>query len=277
MTIGQAIKVTANALCEQGVENPEFDAKQLVAHALGVFPAKLPLIKTEEIQNEETLKNLTAERISGRPLQYILGAWEFYSLPISVREGVLIPRPETELLVDKALEFIKAHNVSKIVDLCCGSGCIAIAVGKNAPQTEIEAIDLYDTPIEVTVQNIGQCMCDNITVTRADILEGAGARELDLILSNPPYITEKDMKTLSKEVKNEPETALFGGKDGLTFYRAIAEKWVPALNRGGAVMLEIGIGQAQPVAELLKAAGLNKIEIHKDLNGIQRLVTGTKL
>ena len=276
-TIHAAQKAAAQALLNNGIENADFDAAQLTAHALGISHDRLPLMKTEPMENsaQEKLQTLMNERISGRPLQYILGEWEFYSLPFFVKEGVLIPRPETELLVDCALEYIKENNVSNIVDLCCGSGCIAVVVAKNAPNTQVEAIDFYETPCEVTVRNIGQCACDNVTVTKADVLKGAKNRTPDLILSNPPYITARDMQTLQLEVTHEPQTALFGGDDGLIFYRAIADKWVPSLKKGGAVMLEVGINQATDVAEMLENKALIT-KIINDLSGIPRVVIGQK-
>ena len=208
-------------------------------------------------------------RIKGEPLQYILGEWEFYSLPFYVGKGVLIPRADTELLVDLALERIKPNH--RVIDLCSGSGAIAIALAKNC-EAEIYALEKYDEAINYLEKNIALNKA-KVTIIKQDIFDFNPAKKFDLIVSNPPYIKEAELADLQKEVQYEPMTALSGGKDGLIFYRHIATL-VKHLNEGGAIMVEIGCTQGAEVSEIFKAAGL-ETTIHNDLNGLQRVIIGT--
>ena len=223
----------------------------------------------------------TAARLSGRPLQYILGEWEFYSLPFYVGEGVLVPRPETELLVDFALDFLRgrAENGSPpvVYDLCAGSGCIAAAVGKNFPDARVFALELSDEAFAYLRKNIALNGTENVMAIKADVLTGPTNLDLpapDLILSNPPYIPAGDMGTLMDEVTHEPDMALIGGADGLDFYRALTRLWLPLLceNPHGAAALEAGLGQHEAVGALISQAGFSAGFI-RDLNGIERVIT----
>lgn len=239
-------------LAENGIENSRFEAKELYNAFSG-----------------DELKKATSRRIKGEPLQYILGEWEFYSLPFVVGEGVLIPRPETELLVDLALK--SATDKSKIIDLCSGSGAIAVAIAKNSGAT-VYALEKYPKAINYLEKNIALNNA-KVEIIKEDLFNFSFDEKFDIILSNPPYIKSGDLASLQKEVQHEPMTALDGGEDGLIFYRHIAGL-SKHLNSGGKIMVEIGFDQAEEVQELFKREGL-VTEAHKDLNGVQRVIVGT--
>lgn len=278
MTVQEAVRASRSALSAAGMENADFDARQLTAAALHISCGRLPLCLREEIP-PPALKKLgcmTSERLAGRPLQYILGEWEFYGLPFAVGEGVLIPRPETELLVDTGLEFLRRVPHGEVIDLCSGSGCVAVAVAKHAPDARVTALELYPEAYAFTVRNIGQNSCYTVQAEQGDLFDGPGGRKADLILSNPPYIRTGDLTTLQTEVGREPQTALDGGEDGLRFYRAIAALWSGALRPGGCLAVEVGHDQAALVAGLFAAAGLGGVEVRRDLSGIERVVLARK-
>lgn len=239
-------------LANAGIENSRFEAKELYNAFSG-----------------DELKKAVERRISGEPLQYILGEWEFYSLPFIVGKGVLIPRPETELLVDLALKYIKEN--SRVIDLCSGSGAIAVAVAKNS-NAKVYALEKYSQAVEYLQKNIALNKA-NVMVIQQDLFEFTSQEKFDIIISNPPYIKSEVLPSLQKEVQHEPMSALDGGKDGLIFYRHIASM-KSLLNRGGKIMVEIGYDQADDVTEIFKQNGLIT-ETVIDLSGVQRVIIGT--
>ena len=257
------------------IEDSGFEADQLVAHVCEVTQATLRLDGFRKItaEQEEQLIHLAKKRAEHYPLQYLLGEWEFYSLPFKVNENVLIPRADTELLVDLALGYIGESENLDIIDLCSGSGCVAIAIDKNTRNCTIAAAEKYKNTLEVLEQNI-KLNKANVTAYECDVLKEVFG-SYDLIVSNPPYIRSEVVPTLEKEVLTEPSVALDGGKDGLEFYRAILNKWLPTLKPGGALMVEIGYDQGDEVMELFKASKLTNIECKCDLNGNQRVIIGT--
>lgn len=260
----------------QVCDTPDFDADLLIEKAYGIPFGSIPLASDREV-DEGLIAPLTQRRLSGEPTQYILGEWEFYGLPFYVGKGVLIPRPDTEVLVEKALEFIKDKPSPRVLDLCSGSGCIPIAIKKHRPEADVTAVELYDEAAAYLERNVALNGVE-VALRRADVLQAPDQKEwgkFDLILSNPPYIDGKAMTELSPEVKAEPTTALFGGEDGLTFYRAIAEGWLPLLNEGGALGVEIGFDQGVSVAEILQNAGL-ETRLFKDYGGNDRVIFGTQ-
>ena len=239
-------------LLENGIENPRFEAKELFNAFSG-----------------EALKKAIERRLFGEPLQYILGEWEFYSLPFKVGEGVLIPRPETELLVDLALKEIK--ETCKVIDLCSGSGAIAVAIAKNS-NASVYALEKYEKAISFLERNIA---LNNVAVEviKEDLFNFSPTMKFDIIISNPPYIKTSALDSLQKEVKHEPVTALDGGEDGLIFYRHIASL-KNHLNKGGKIMVEIGFDQAKEVQDIFKQNGLIT-KAYTDLSGVQRVIIGT--
>ncbi len=234
-----------------GIEDFQFEAKQL-----SVFSGK-------------DLENALARRLLREPLQYILGEWEFYSLPFCVGPGVLIPRADTETLVDVALKVVKKD--SRVIDLCSGSGCVAIAIEKNSG-CFMTALENSEDAIKYLKLNIEKNR-SNIKIIQEDIFKFVPNEKVDVILSNPPYIKTKDLKFLQKEVTFEPLCALDGGEDGLLFYRRILE-FIPFLNPGGHIIVEVGYDTSSDVQKLFENAGLITKAV-KDLSGINRVIFGT--
>ncbi len=262
----------AKELLEKVSSEAEGEAEILVAHLLDISRGSLKYTSRQIEQNQ--IEPLINRRLKGEPLQYILGKWGFYKGEFLVGEGVLIPRQDTETLVETAVEFLKDRKSPTVIDLCSGSGCVAISIATDYPEAQVIACEKYEKAYSFLEKNIKLNNTKNVKPMLLDITEESFG-EADLIVSNPPYITKKDMEVLQSEVLKEPETALYGGEDGLYFYRVIAEKWSPLLKKGGMLALEIGIGQEESVKELLKKAGLKNIGTKKDLCGVQRVVFGT--
>ena len=276
MVISALRRFIAERLASNGVEDASFDADNLVAFGLKMTKTELMINFDREVDSEDEKRicSLADRRISGEPLQYIIGEWEFYSLPFYVGDGVLIPRADTEILVDHAIEFLKTRDSARAIDLCSGSGCIAISVKANLPSVSVFAVELYQKAMGYLTKNVERNGVE-IEVINTDVLaEPTGFEKFDAILTNPPYIETKTVKTLSKEVQNEPITALDGGEDGLVFYRAIAKNWVPLLKKDGRIFAEIGEDQAEAVTEIFENHGL-KCQTIKDLNGHDRVIIGT--
>ena len=222
-------------------------------------------------KNNENLETLIKRRKNGEPLQYILGEWEFYGYNFKVGKGVLIPRPETEFLVDLA----KEHKPNIVYDLCAGSGCVGIAVAKET-RSKVTAVEKSSTAIEYLRHNIKLNNVE-IEIIQDDILNPAANYEkADCILINPPYLTESEMNELQTEVTHEPEMALYGGEDGLDFYRGVFELWKGYLKQGGLFAVEVDCEQAREVAKLMKASGFSP-QIKKDYSGIERIIYAVKM
>lgn len=261
------------------IESASFEAMCIVEH---VFGKKLALLLAEKLNasedQENTVNNIAYRRISGYPLQYLLGKWEFFGLPFYVGEGVLIPRQDTETLVETALK-IKLPENPKIVDLCSGSGCIAAALYLNIKNAEVTAVEISDKAVEYIEKNSKHNNAD-INIVKGDVFSEETAekfKDIDVIVCNPPYLTEDDMNSLQREVTFEPETALFGGRDGLDFYRIITKIWRECLKSGGILAYEIGMGQENHVKKIFEENNFTNIEMTKDLSGIIRVVRGEKM
>lgn len=223
------------------------------------------------------VNSMVERRLSGEPLQYILGEWEFYGLGFKVSPAVLIPRPDTEVLVDTALRLISGAESPKILDLCSGTGCVAIAIKRSRPDAEVTALELYPEAYAILIENIARH--GGVTPAMADALDTETARRfhgLDLITANPPYLTADDMRSLQREVTHEPATALYGGGDGLDFYRGLSKIWMPAIKDGGHIAFEIGFTQERQVCEILEAGGYKDIACERDIEGRPRVVRARK-
>ncbi len=259
-------------------EDAAFDARCLLED-LGSLPRGQAADDTPLTAEQETmLDNALAQRVAGRPLQYILGEWEFLTLTLKVGEGVLIPRPDTELLCEAAAERLKGVPHPRVLDLCAGSGCVGLGVASLKPDATVTAVELSDAALGYLRQNAARYPDYDVTVKQADVLTDYTAFEgdYDAILSNPPYIPTADLATLQREVQHEPRMALDGTADGLAFYRVIAEHWCENLAENGFCAVEVGIGQAADVAALFTAAGLANTEILRDLGGVERVVIAQK-
>ncbi len=225
---------------------------------------------------EAAVRAMADRRMQGEPLQYLLGEWEFYGMRLFVGPGVLIPRPDTETLVDVILERFPKQQQLHILDLCSGSGCIALALAKHLPHAQVHALDYSEQALDYLHRNVALHGLD-VTVHFGDVLEETTVqsfRDVDLIVSNPPYLTAEDMIQLQREVRHEPAMALAAGDDGLRFYRRMTAIWRHALKAGGMLLYEVGAGQAPAVAALLQENGFTAIEIHRDALGIERAVLG---
>lgn len=227
----------------------------------------------------EAVDDMIRRRLDDEPVAYITGEWEFYGLPINVTPDVLIPRTDTELLAEKAIALLSGRGGgSRVMDLCCGSGCVGIAVAANVPGTRMAFIDNSPKAMAVCRSNL---MRNGLTrfasYTETDALQAPPMLigRFDMIVCNPPYIPTADLKKLDRSVREyEPVTALDGGGDGLEFYRAVTEKWSSVLKPGGALLYECGIGQGQDVAEILRKNGYRAVTVYQDTQGIDRVVAG---
>lgn len=264
------------SLTEAGCDSPEFDAQQLVSFCLGMNKTQLLLNSGSPVEDGKLFffEDCIRRRCNHEPLQYIIGMWDFHRFSFKVGEGVLIPRPETELLVEFAAEKIQKNDFKVVYDLCCGSGCIGLTVAKLFPTIKVFCIDLSDKAIEYTTMNKELLGADNVTIVKADVLDSVGFLGLprpDIILSNPPYIKTEEIKTLQPEIAFEPLMALDGGDDGLIFYRALSDNWFTYINKGGYIAMEIGEEQGKDVLSLF----VNKAEkarVIKDASDLDRVV-----
>ena len=223
----------------------------------------------------ETVREMARRRADGEPLQYILGEWEFYGYPFKVGRGVLIPRQDTETLVELTESFIGKNGSGKIIaDLCAGSGCIGIALARRCG-CRVKSYELSGEALGYLVENIKLNSVENsVEPIRGDVLKIVPDEKFDAVVTNPPYLNDNDMASLQREVSFEPEIALYGGRDGLDFYRSIMNRWTGCLKPGGLIAAEIGIGQEKDVMRIFSDNGI-KPECVKDTCGVCRVVYGT--
>lgn len=263
-----------------GIDNARYDAGELLSLVAGVASGQLNFHRSDILpeDGEERYRALITRRTEHYPLQYLLQEWDFYNLSFSVEEGVLIPRPETELLVDLALDWLKRNfkegRPAKVLDLCSGSGCIGITIEQNFQNCEVTAVELSDQACGIIRHNMERNCTERFTLLQGDLFDGPsafGLEEADLILSNPPYLTAEEMDSLQAEVGFEPSLALYGGADGLRFYRAIAKLWVPLLSGNGFLAVEIGETQGEEVSEIFSEFSQN-VEVLSDFSGLPRVV-----
>ncbi|MEW6616460.1 MAG: peptide chain release factor N(5)-glutamine methyltransferase [Thermodesulfobacteriota bacterium] len=286
-TVLRLLNWTAQYFNENGIENPRLDAEVLLAHSLGTNRLSLYLNYDKPVHKGELreYKKLIKRRIRREPLQYITGYQEFWSLNLKVARGVLIPRPETEILVEEALRTFPQDKSSdktiNILELGTGSGAIAIALAKELRKGSIVATDISDIAIKTASENARfHGVEEYITFLQGSLFkpvrERAGA--FNLVISNPPYIPIEDFKDLQPEVRGfEPRITLNGGKEGLRFYRQILSQAGRYLARDGWLMLELGKGQAEKVTRLIELTGeFNPASIVKDFSGIERVVKAQK-
>ena len=276
-TIFESYNNCKRELEKAGIEDYVFESKQIIKHITGYSNAQI-LQKYTENLTEYQENNLTAiikQRLVRYPLQYIIGKWNFFGREFFVGPGVLIPRSDTETLMDVCLEFLKTKENPEVIDLCAGTGCIGITLKGEIPTANVKMVEKFDEALFYTERNKGHNGVD-VNIVKGDVLEGAESEgKYDLIVSNPPYITDLDMKTLQPEVKFEPETALRGGEDGLVFYKSITEKYKASLKDGGMLAFEVGVNQAERVKQILIENGFKNVSTRKDLNDIERVVFGT--
>ena len=284
-TFGEILNTGIKRLADADIADAKRDAEELLLHITGESRMFLFMERNKEASAEQAERylELIEKRASGYPLQYIVGTQEFMGLEFEVNENVLIPRQDTETLVELALEEAKGMKPDlRVLDMCSGSGAIAVSMAHFVPGAQVTACDLSDGALEMTRRNAEKNgVADRVTVKKSDMfnvqlsgeavpLEGG----FDMILSNPPYIETKVIGTLQTEVKDyEPMMALDGGDDGLVFYRILAEEAPSRLNENGVLIMEIGHDQGQSVPELLeKTEKFKNIRVIKDLPGLDRVV-----
>lgn len=270
-----------NKLRENGVEAFSLEARILLAAAAGKTTEQLMrdmyLYTSPEI--EERAHSMIERRLQGEPLAYISGSWEFYGLPMTVTPDVLIPRMDTEILVDAAIDAIKGFGMKgRVLDLCCGSGCIACAIAHELPAARVVAADISPSALEVCRKNIkDNKLTSRIIPMNADATTWPpmSIGSFDVIVSNPPYIPSFELIELDCSVRDyEPMTALDGGEDGLDFYRAIIKYWTITMRPNGLMMFEVGEGQADEVKMMLLKADFVSVEGRNDTLGFERVVIG---
>ncbi len=279
MLLAEIYKKTKQSLKEFGIEDYAFETKLILERFLNISAAELLSSFDLEItkEQEEQIEKAIKKREERYPLQYILGEWEFYKYTFKVGEGVLIPRSDTEILVEKAVEYLRKTENPQVLDLCAGSGCIGISIAKDYPQSEVALVEKFEKAFYYLEQNVKLNGTKNTKLIKGDVLLGDGNDGVyDLIVSNPPYIQPDEMKIISPETNYEPKTALLGGDDGLKFYKAIIKNYKQSLKKGGMLGFEVGINEDEAVANLLKDALFEKITVTKDLNGVNRVVTAIK-
>ncbi len=279
MTIFEAYNDCKKQLQAAGIEDYVFESKQIIKHITGYTNAQI-LTKYTQPLTEFQQNNLTAiikQRLIRYPLQYIIGKWNFFGREFFVGPGVLIPRSDTETLIDVCLEVLSEKTNPRALDLCAGTGCIGITIKGECPKADVTLVEKYDEALNFTYKNALHNNAD-VKIVKGDVLETQGAEGLyDLIVSNPPYITDLDMETLQPEVKFEPATALAGGEDGLLFYRHIAKEYKKYLAPNGVLAFEVGINEAEAVTEIMMQNGFQNVDTRKDYCDIDRVVFGTAI
>ena len=281
MTIKQIIEEGANRLKESKIEEPKIKARILIQHIL-----KKPrqyLIINDEKELEKKLEDNFLKKIDeikkGIPLEYTINEKEFMKLCFYVDENVLIPRQDTEILVEEVIKIAKENNCKKILDLCTGSGCIAISIAKYIENSNITAIDVSKKAIEIAKKNAKENKVEKqIKFIESNLFEKIGNEKYDIIVSNPPYIKTSIIENLSKEVQNEPHIALDGGEDGLEFYREIIKNSYKYLNKNGYLCLEIGYDQKEEVTKLIEQEKMyENVYCKKDLGLNDRAIISHKV
>lgn len=259
-----------------GIAESRIDSWLLAESVLGVSRQDLFLEPEKSVSEEQAQKYLNAVsvRVKHIPLQHITGYQQFMDLEFVVNKDVLIPRPETELLVEQVVSYIKDNDV-KVLDMCTGSGCIAVSVDRMCANADVTAVDISEKALKVAgennIRNEGR-----VTFVQSDLFENIH-ETYDIIVSNPPYIPTSDIETLMEEVReHEPRLALDGSTDGLKFYREICTNAVNYLNENGKIFLEMGYDQGRTVPELLRENGFTDIQVLKDLSGNDRMVIAGK-
>ena len=252
------------------------EAQILLRHCLGVNRAWLMAHENDMLEADAsaTFDALLQRRLNGEPIAYILGKREFYGLEFKVTSGTLIPRPDTETLVEAALEKIPADQSCPVLDLGTGTGAIAISIAGHRPHAQVVAVDASSAALTVAQENAKNLAVSNVQFVLSDWFTELQGRTFDVIVSNPPYIAEEDVHLQRGDLRFEPMSALASGKDGLDSIRHIISQAPHYLSLGGWLMLEHGYDQSQAVADLMKDAGYESISSFLDLSGLYRVTAG---
>lgn len=280
-TIRRVLAWAADDLKKRGHSTPRLDAELLLGKVLNQPRVKLVIDADRPLSKEElaAYRSLHTRRRAGEPVAYLLGVREFYGRPFRVDARVLIPRPDTEILVEVALARTDARSLSlRALDLCTGSGCVAITIARERPTARVLGTDISGPALDVARDNAVRLGAFNVAFFEADLFAlppGARAGKLDLVTANPPYIPDGEEPELPVDIRKfEPHTALFGGPDGLAFVRRIVREAPDHLDAGGVLAVEVAAGQAPTVAALFRDRGFDAVETRRDYGGHERVVSG---
>jgi release factor glutamine methyltransferase len=286
-TIQKLLNWITEYLKDRGIDSPRLSAELLLSHVLGLQRIELytnfdKLVTKEQL---DKLHNLVKRAGQYEPIVYLTGKKEFYSLELDITPDCMIPRPETELLVERAIEFLRNRSgLQHVCDLCTGSGCIAVAIAKNFQNAHIFATDISSASLDIAAKNVQKHQLqDRITLLCGDLFDPLipqlDVEKLDLIVCNPPYIKAAEFESLDKNIKAyEPRVALYAGEDGLDVHRRIIEKVDTFLKPDGALILEFGYRQGRDIRELLEKAGVfAEIKIEKDFHDNDRIAIAKKV
>lgn len=277
MTLIDKLKEVSAFLASKGIEDSAKEAEILITETLHISKSEF-YSDDLEISNETSkhIDSLAKRRAEGEPIQYIIGYVDFYGLKINIGRGVLIPRPETELLVEKTIELLTAYPASiTILDLCTGSGCIALVLARHFHNARLYGVDKSQTAIGYAVKNAYENGIKNVYFTTGDLFKPIGDTRFDCIVSNPPYIKSGEIQNLQREIRDyEPIEALDGGEDGLYFYRRIIKQASVYLKKDGFVIFEVGHNQADDIEKIAISANFVNIGFIKDYAGIKRIFVG---
>lgn len=291
----QLLKLGQKQLEDAGIKDAEIDAKELFCHMMGIDRTGLIMMWQDVLQDNqcEVYFDLVQERCTRKPLQHIVGSQEFMGLTFKVNDKVLIPRQDTETMVEHFFTLFKEGTIngekyggdekrgSDVLDLCCGSGAIGVSIAKNFPEAKVTMTDVSKEAATIAKENASANGCKSVKVMESDMFSGLKGRfsnkRYDYIISNPPYIERDVIRTLEPEVRDyEPHMALDGGEDGLRFYRTIAENAPDHLNKNGILMMEIGYNQKDAVTKILEDSGcFENVLCLKDLTGKDRIVVAS--
>ncbi len=281
VTLNEVYREGRAIIEEAGLESPAFDAMCLLEPVFGIKDrTRLAVCAAEKVSENDREKflSLCRERTK-RPLQYILGKWEFCGMELKCGEGVLVPREDTMVLVQCAVDALENVDAPQIIDLCAGTGAVGLAVCRMLGQGKCTCVELSEKAFPYLMSNIeafGDC---RVEAKQYDVLKPPDEYfgTVDAILSNPPYIATREINKLEGDVRKEPKMALDGGGDGLMFYRAILDNWLPLLKKGGILAVEIGYDQMEEVLKMFRCAGLAQVCGFQDLSGNDRAIIGTKV
>lgn len=293
MKYSELIEYAKKYLQENAVDDYNSDAFLLLEYVFGISRTEYFLKMNENIEDLEKLeeyKQYLSVRAGGKPLQYITGTQDFMGLTFEVNENVLIPRYDTEILVDRVLKTLKSYEKAvenvRLCDMCTGSGCIGISIAKLGGLKDVTCVDISKEALKVAGRNAVANGVEHIKFVNSDLFaefdnacdEGENSLEFDFIISNPPYIRSDEIEGLMREVRlHEPRLALDGDEDGLKFYNIITKEAAKRLCKGGWLMYEIGCDQGESVSELMKAEGFDEVLVIKDLAGLDRVVVGKRI
>ena len=278
IAVGACYPVWLRRLQQAGIVSAGFELDLMLEEGFAISKAQRLAHPERELTPEEVarMQGWLVRREAGEPLQYLLGWWEFYGRRFAVGPGVLIPRADTETLVEQVLKQLEGVPSPQVADLCAGSGCVGLTIACERPDAEVALVELSPEAGEYCASNI-RALAPRCRLIQADVLKStAGLANLDAVLSNPPYIPSGDLSVLQREVQWEPAMALDGSDDGLRFYREVPLRWRRALKPGGLLAFEVGFDQARSVSALMWDSGFDCIRTVQDYGGNDRVVLGRK-